>query len=327
MNGRCETDPLDRAEDVCESCYGEYCRACLIYLPGRRHPYCTECALAISRVRGRARPQERGSRRTAKQRRAALAAAGTGDEHRFRFFDDPGRQASGPAEHVPLLAPSTADRVEDRRPAGPIEPAVAAAGAEPLEPSAGGSSGPEPSEAPPGGDLVPVTGPTTPAMAKLSELRRQGGRQPGEMPGDGVHPPGGAPGDGVHPPGGAPGDGVHPLGEAPGQGGAASQPPRRRATDGPGPATSEHRAAEPAGAGPAGDQCLTAPTIGGMHQIGRRSDDVVDDDDDDDGRAEPAKQRHDTDASGNWIPPILRGLAPDARQAKVNLPRRRPREG
>jgi hypothetical protein len=64
-----------------------------------------------------------------------------------------------------------------------------------------------------------------------------------------------------------------------------------------------------------------------MHQIGRRRDDVVDDDDDDDGRAEPAKQRHDTDASGNWIPPILRGLAPDARQAKVNLPRRRPREG
>ena len=31
----------------------------------------------------------------------------------------------------------------------------------------------------------------------------------------------------------------------------------------------------------------------------------------------------DTDPNGDWIPPILRGIAPDAREQKTNLPQRR----
>ncbi|MDH5519216.1 MAG: hypothetical protein OEZ14_01665, partial [Acidimicrobiia bacterium] len=36
-----------------------------------------------------------------------------------------------------------------------------------------------------------------------------------------------------------------------------------------------------------------------------------------------ATQRADTDARGSWIPPALRGIAPDAQEAAENLPRRR----
>lgn len=40
--------------------------------------------------------------------------------------------------------------------------------------------------------------------------------------------------------------------------------------------------------------------------------------------ATPDRSRKaDTDSRGNWIPPILRGLAPDAREAKTNLPKRK----
>jgi len=43
--------------------------------------------------------------------------------------------------------------------------------------------------------------------------------------------------------------------------------------------------------------------------------------------APPAEgeRRDDFDADNNWIPPILRGMAPDAREAKENLPQRRQR--
>ncbi len=33
-------------------------------------------------------------------------------------------------------------------------------------------------------------------------------------------------------------------------------------------------------------------------------------------------RRADVDSRGNWVPPILRGLAPDAAQAKTDLPQR-----
>ncbi|MGF1595414.1 MAG: hypothetical protein ACFCVK_00540 [Acidimicrobiales bacterium] len=39
--------------------------------------------------------------------------------------------------------------------------------------------------------------------------------------------------------------------------------------------------------------------------------------------ADGARRSADTDANGNWIPPVLRGMATDARQAKINLPKRR----
>ena len=41
------------------------------------------------------------------------------------------------------------------------------------------------------------------------------------------------------------------------------------------------------------------------------------------GAEDQSGQRADIDANGNWIPPILRGMAADAKDAKANLPKRR----
>ncbi|MFV0257585.1 MAG: hypothetical protein ACK5PP_03935, partial [Acidimicrobiales bacterium] len=87
MNGRCETDPLDAAVDVCQRCFGEFCRACLVKLPGRKHPFCTQCAISASGVRGSEPAVLRGDRRTAKARRRALKEAEPGHPS-FRFFDE-----------------------------------------------------------------------------------------------------------------------------------------------------------------------------------------------------------------------------------------------
>ena len=125
MNGRCETDPLDRAVDVCDSCYGEFCQQCLIQPRGRRHPLCTDCALALSGVRGHVSPQVRGDRRTAKERRTELkASAAQDDEQVFRFFDadqaafEPqavgqrGRRKRGKSIHPSTPAPASAAPTE-----------------------------------------------------------------------------------------------------------------------------------------------------------------------------------------------------------------------
>ena len=87
MNGRCETDPLDRAIDVCDSCYGEFCDACLVRPKGRRHPVCTDCAIIASGVSRESQPDPRGSKRTAKKRRAALKAQPNAEEAVFTYFD------------------------------------------------------------------------------------------------------------------------------------------------------------------------------------------------------------------------------------------------
>ena len=87
MYGRCETDPFDQATDVCDSCYGEFCAACMVRTKGRKHPICKECAIVASGVRPGAKPLLRGSKKTAAERRRALqdapAAART-----FEYFDD-----------------------------------------------------------------------------------------------------------------------------------------------------------------------------------------------------------------------------------------------
>lgn len=99
MNGRCETDPLDGAVDVCDSCYGEYCDNCLVRPKGRRHPVCTDCALIASGVRGNAKPKLIGSKRTAKKRREALSAQPDDPSTVFQYFDS----------EDPLDATSTAE--------------------------------------------------------------------------------------------------------------------------------------------------------------------------------------------------------------------------
>lgn len=87
MNGRCETDPLDRAVDVCDSCFGEFCDNCLLRPKGRRHPVCTECALIASGVRRPLEPRILGAKRTAKKRRAALKKQDGEETPVFEYFD------------------------------------------------------------------------------------------------------------------------------------------------------------------------------------------------------------------------------------------------
>ncbi len=86
MNGRCETDPFDQAVDVCQSCYGEFCSACLLVPKGRKHPVCKDCAVISSGVRPGAKHPVRGERKTLKQRRKHLRAQPSQDT--FRFFDE-----------------------------------------------------------------------------------------------------------------------------------------------------------------------------------------------------------------------------------------------
>jgi hypothetical protein len=332
MNGRCETDPLDRAEDVCDSCYGEFCGRCLIYLPGRRYPFCTDCALLASGVRGRSKPPERGSRRTAKKRREALRAADA-DEHGFRYFDHGGDRAGEQQEPASisgqrLILP---DKPEDDPLRSDPVPALGLAQGEAAEvvsiddrvvrlelavPGAG-------SDAPPVSGGLAAAGPATPAVARLAEIRREG-HATGPPPSGGEGGEGGGERVGDHLPavggvvGGQGGNG--PVAVA-GDGGGGQGPPMRRASDQP---PDDHR--------------LTAPMIGDVRQIGDPSaapeppvgdrhrpgtaDEVVRTADHAGGEPQ-GKRRHDVDANGNWIPPILRGLAAGARKAGGDLPRRR----
>ena len=160
MNGRCETDPLDRAVDVCDSCYGEFCAPCLVTVKGRRRPYCQECATIAAGLRGSAKPELRGSRRTARKRRAELAAANTDNESVFSFFDDdqPGREDPGQ------------DTTDD--PASADAP-VQQPSFTPLHEVLGAKDG-----APDGEPVVP----STPAMARLAQLREAQGSAPTPAP-------------------------------------------------------------------------------------------------------------------------------------------------
>ncbi len=99
MYGRCETDPFDQATDVCDSCFGEFCPACLVTTKTRQHPICKACALIASGVRPGNKPLLRGSRKSADQRRQALREAPTSPAP-FEYFDtvDDGAEADpGPS--------------------------------------------------------------------------------------------------------------------------------------------------------------------------------------------------------------------------------------
>ncbi len=407
MNGRCETDPLDRAIDVCDSCYGEFCKVCLVLPKGRRHPICTHCTLVLSGVRGHATVQPRGEKRTVKQRRAELAAAAAqpSDDKVFRFFDadtepddaeaaaagrrggrrtprrdrrvkgDPTGPGHGPTSNatpLPMPAEVAAAAAELRATAngGAGAPAAAESGS----PSAGDGATRTTDRASDGVDLADPTElvTVTPAVARLEELRRQG-TSPTASPVPDV--PSASPVPEV------------PAAEMPAAEMPAAEPTAPTATDDAEPLTGHD---EPADTGPArksgpppkprnaaapaprpdrrrpdgadGDgRPPTAPMVGEVRTIGgRRSSDqspppqparprpaaaattAIDDDElvsvsealsgveqFDTAQPSPApaapdkSRKADTDSRGNWIPPILRGMAPDAREARTNLPKRK----
>ncbi len=412
MNGRCETDPLDRAVDVCDSCYGEFCKVCLVLPKGRRHPICTHCTLALSGVRGHATVQPRGDKRTVKQRREELAAAATqpSDDKVFRFFDADS-QSGGAEDDASDRRGGRRTTRRDRRakggPTGPEQapkpstaplpmPAEVAAAAAELKAAASGANleraaaegdsrtrGGAPTGAPDGGpDGAGTADPTelvtvTRAVARLEELRRQGASPTtSPVPEVPAAPPAA---DEAEPTTGA----DEPAADA-GPARKAGPPPKPRAAPAPRPDRRRPEGTDRDGRPP------TAPMVGEVRTIGGRrnsdqapapqparprpaadaaatpsatatqdrlpatdgADTAMMDDDElvsvsealsgveqfDARQPSPAaapapaasalpvpaeSRKADTDSRGNWIPPILRGMAPDARQAKTNLPKRK----
>ncbi len=100
MNGYCEYHTFDRAVDVCNVCYGDLCRSCVVMLAGRRHATCKECVIDLSGVRTLARPVERGDKATVNARREQYATVDE-DEY-FQFFTSSATsERSTEAEPVP----------------------------------------------------------------------------------------------------------------------------------------------------------------------------------------------------------------------------------
>jgi hypothetical protein len=117
MHGRCDTDPLDFATDVCDDCGGEQCGAHLVHPHGpSRPPLCRSCAIAISGVRTGAAPGRKRTRSQIKRRRAEL---------RQQRTDQPVTLGFEPFELRP--EPADADDADREQAAGEE--------AEPLDPS------------------------------------------------------------------------------------------------------------------------------------------------------------------------------------------------
>ena len=153
MNGRCETDPLDRAVDVCDRCFGEFCETHLLRPKGRKHPFCNDCALSASGVRGSGKVELRGDRRTAKQRRKQLREAeALDDEHVFEFFEYEPDDEDAP---TPELEPAAEDDTAADEPERPVDSDD--------DSDQRGSTDPIPFE----------DTPATPAVAELAKLRRE----------------------------------------------------------------------------------------------------------------------------------------------------------
>ncbi len=89
MASRCFTDPLDPADDVCDTCYGNYCLEHLVHAKGRKNPICIECALRLSGVRSGGKIPPVDDPKTAASRRAELKRDSQKERPVFLYFDDP----------------------------------------------------------------------------------------------------------------------------------------------------------------------------------------------------------------------------------------------
>ena len=386
MNGRCETDPLDKAVDVCDRCYGEFCDSHLLHPKGRKHPLCSECALMASGVRGSSKVVYRGARKTAKKRRKELQeATESAEAHVFEFFDHDTSSSEGSTVKVDDTAEESDELTDDDD--IPI---------------------PDPTEVNPTAQQTEDTNaqsvdetPPTPAVAKLEQLRKAAEAQSDADDGSLIEPPPGSMtsasvlGDDIpaellerrrsfgsehstsKPDTGE--DGLAALPNRQSTRPPVAPPPERAPTPAivassetnePSsrklPAAEDRRRPTP----PPTHRRTTAPMIGEVRNVaGRRSADTptetettqpaarvnqsaragaivpdgalnaVDVFDADHQRApEPEAEpdttepqqvaeptdsgRADVDSQGNWIPPVLRGIAPDAAEAKANLPQR-----
>ena len=142
MNGHCDFHTYERAVDVCGLCYADICTSCALQLKGRKDPVCKDCALVVSGVRGSAKPEVRGDRRTVKDRRAAYAEAGTGGQF-FEFFDTTGSKLMSPVN--PVAEPKGATRAQEdpsgSSPANSVSTEAAPAGQPVSDPDSDGDAG------------------------------------------------------------------------------------------------------------------------------------------------------------------------------------------
>ncbi len=92
MNGRCDNDPLDRAENVCDKCGGDFCDTCLLYPRGRkRPPVCKACAIAHAGLRSTSKSQTPLERKNVRKRRKELQEqVDEHDDSQFVYFDEEG---------------------------------------------------------------------------------------------------------------------------------------------------------------------------------------------------------------------------------------------
>ncbi len=419
MNGRCETDPLDRAINVCGSCYGEFCESCLVMMKGRRHPVCTRCARVLSGVRPGHSIERRGPRNSAKKRREALQAAAADDDNTFAYFEP----ESLPADEQPQSSPSRLQRISSRRKKGKGEDGASETAEDEISSSpprkrakakppiaavdqlaqlrAEQAEQSEPADKTPPDDQAaterPDEGPTSPEVAATPDPElaasepaptatskanadastvagpavvdlddpktEHGGREAETVEADGlVARLTGRGGD--EEPGAAASEPLEPSAPSSVESEALPARPERNYPERRKGEHLKQQLGKP----------TTAPMIGEIQTIGgRRSTDAIQaetvlappssltaDEPDDaaiDGGVElrgiddfdaqqagttsvatiPAQQsdkgeqsdkaKHDVDANGNWVPPILRGMAEDAREAAGSLPRRRSAEG
>jgi hypothetical protein len=151
MYGRCETDPFDQAVDVCGSCYGEFCAACLVKTKGRKDPVCKECTIIASGVRPGAKPLIRGAKKTAAARRRTLRETPPAPPP-FEYFDlgdepGPGQPPPSSPPGAASPAPAPPDPVGSDRPA-PAPTGAAATAADPAGPDPTPALGPDPAAPP-----------------------------------------------------------------------------------------------------------------------------------------------------------------------------------
>ncbi len=115
VNGRCDNDPLDQAEDVCDGCGGDFCGACLLYPRGKkRPPVCKACAIARAGLRSSSKSVSTTGKKQVRKRRKELAAATeNAPQDGFVFFDEPGSDVI--LRDASILNPVVEDEPKSKR--------------------------------------------------------------------------------------------------------------------------------------------------------------------------------------------------------------------
>ncbi|MFW2382805.1 MAG: hypothetical protein ACN4GZ_13695 [Acidimicrobiales bacterium] len=293
MNGRCHNDPMDFAAEVCDSCGDQFCTNCLVYPRGtNKPPFCTSCAMALSGVRNR-RPIKPLPRGEIKKRRKRLRAELAQQETRQPELHLPGSDLINGPEVEIETEPDSSDsggfmgRFRRRK----TDPAPVEMPA-PQVTIVGGKAEDEdelldaPPPPMPAGAVNEDFVPTPPEHSSATAILEQLKEQEAGSEDDVWLPPAGSEAT------------TWTLPEI-------NQSPLGGAGPWEGVATTASAAADQPSAEDADD--FTPPVFVSEAELRSQG---------------PA----DTDLSGNWVPPTLRGMAPQAGSNGAELPRRRRQE-